>query len=110
MNIDEIKKELKDTKRQIGSLEDRARKLRNVLRKIESIEYIKANSITKDDVQLSSGDDVPYFDTAWTFAEWLKDNSTKRYCEWNNKIYFRHDLVNGRLTTESKGWVTELES
>lgn len=84
-------------KSEIGFLQRELEKLERQLEKQKSIEFITVNRITRADVRLSSGDDIPYFGYIGAFATWLRDNTTKNWAEWNGRIYRTSDLVAGRM-------------
>lgn len=94
MNIQE---EINQIQAQMRPLMQRLDQLNHQLRKEKSAEWIRVNNVRLSDVELSSGDDKPWFGMVSEFANWLKDNSTKRYAEWNDRIYHTSDLVAGRL-------------
>ena len=62
-----------------------------------SREFIAANRITSDDVELSSGNGKPWFYQVSGFAAWLRGNSMKAWAEWNGRIYRTSDLIVGRM-------------
>jgi hypothetical protein len=82
---------------EIRPLADRLQKLKRQKRKVDSRDFIAANRITLDDVEMSIGDKKPWFETAWEFGKWLAGNSKKVWAEWNGRIYLTSDLVNGRM-------------
>jgi hypothetical protein len=84
-------------KAEIQPLQDRLNKLARQKRDADSRDFIAANRITRDDVEMSSGDKKPWFGTVWEFGEWLTENSKKVWAEWNGRIYHAADLVNGRM-------------
>lgn len=76
--------------------------------RLKSVAFIEANNITRDDVELSHGDDRPWFETIVEFGKWLTSNSTKRFCEWNETIYFTDDIIAGRMDHDAPGMISEL--
>ena len=82
---------------EIQPLSDRLQKLKRQKREVDSRDFIAANRITRDDVEMSSGEKKPWFETVWEFGEWLAGNSKKVWAEWNGTIYHAADLVNGRM-------------
>jgi hypothetical protein len=90
--------------RQIAALEtelkpllDRMATLRRKEREALSREFIAANQITREDVEMSSGHGKPWFGTVYEFGKWLARQSGKVWAEWNGRIYHAADLANGRM-------------
>ena len=71
--------------------------LKSAERKALSREFIAANQITRADVEMSSGEGKEWFRTAWEFGIWISANSSKKWAEWNGRIYHSADLANGRM-------------
>lgn len=105
MTLDQEIKQLEDEYISIGT---RLESKRREKRAIESKRFIEANSITWDDVETT---DVPdhYFNHISSFSEWLSTNSKKRFAEWNGRIYFRSDLVDGMMR-DTGGFTDDLPS
>ena len=82
---------------QLKPLLDRMATLRIQERDTLSREFIAANRITLDDVEMSSGDGKEWFPTSYQFGKWLADNSKKIWAEWNGRIYHSADIINGRM-------------
>ena len=95
-NSTEIEKEIADLQKQLRDPLARLNFLSKELSDAKSHEYIKANNIKRDDVQFSSGNDMPWFGDVWTFATWCRSNSEKNWAEWNHRIYRMSDLLEGR--------------
>jgi hypothetical protein len=93
MTLDQEIKQLED---EFTVLTQKLQTKRAEKRKIISRQFIEANSITWDDVEKT---DVPnhHFNHISSFSEWLATNSKKRFAEWNGRIYFRSDLVDGMM-------------
>ena len=70
---------------------------RNKRREYLAQRFILANNITLNKVELSQGEEKPWFGMVGEFSEWLRENSNKRFAEWNERIYFTADLVAGRF-------------
>lgn len=87
---------LKEIDKQIETLNQERYTLIQNDRKSFAADFIRVNGVTLDDIELSDGDDNEMFWTVWQFADWLKDNSTKRFAEWNGQIYWQSDLKEGR--------------
>jgi hypothetical protein len=65
-----------------------------------SREFIAANRITIDDVEMSDGvsDEFGYqMATIADLAKRLKKNSTKKWAEWHGKIYHASDITSAKL-------------
>ena len=73
-----------------------------------SREFIAANEITLDCIEMSRGDGKPYFGTVWKFGKWLYRNSKKPWAEWNGLIYSTMDLINGSMP-KTNGKISTLE-
>jgi len=103
------------TSEQIADLERQIQPLAATLRILhvqksnkDSIEFIRVNRITADDVELSSGDDKPWFGNVISFIIWLRANTKKRFAEWNSRLYFTSDLLANR-TLETPGRLEHVE-
>lgn len=69
-----------------------------ILRDLKASEFIKVHQITKKDVEMSTGDNLPWFETVDKFIAHVKQHgTTKRFMEWNTVIYFTQDLLDGRM-------------
>ncbi len=98
--IPQLKSEINSTKLAITPLATRLDSLRRELAEAESRQFIEANTITREDVQMSSGDEMPWHGSAWEFAEWMRANKvTKKWCEWNGIIYHVSDILNSRMSS-----------
>lgn len=67
------------------------------LRKVKSIEWIQRNHVTINQVEASDGEGKPYFGILHEFGKWLYDNSDKKYCEWNGRIYRSKEIIAGNM-------------
>lgn len=84
-------------------------KLKSDRRVLLSKSFIEANHITKDDVELSSGDNKPWFGQISQFVEWLKAQPAhKRFAEWNETIYFTTDLLAGKMPPDMPTSIDDL--
>ena len=92
-----IEQQIGELVSQIAPLTAQLEKLRYEKRRKDSRDFIAANRITKEDVEMSSGDGKPWFGHIADFVEWLKINSKKRWAEWNTRIYFQSDLKAGQM-------------
>lgn len=77
--------------------------LREEERTLKSQEWFAANNVTLNDIETPDGDEKPWFGDVWTFAEWLKENSQKRFASWNETIYFQSDLKAGKMPQDMSG-------
>ncbi len=109
MNIEAIDRQLADIQPNIDALIERKRILECHKRGLQSLEFIRANNITRNDVEMSSpGDGKPWFGDIWKFGKWLKTNSKKRFCEWNGGIYFTAEIIAERMSEIAPGRVEDL--
>lgn len=92
-----IEQQIDEVVEQIRPLEKKLEKLRYEKRHKDSRDFISANRITLEAVEMSDGPGKPRFGHIADFVEWLKTNSTKRWAEWNMTIYFQSDLKAGRM-------------
>lgn len=92
-----LAREIATLKTQLKPMLDRMATLRRKEREALSREFIAANRITREDVEMSSGDGKQWFGTAYNFGKWIASNSKKPWAEWNGRIYHAADLVNGRM-------------
>lgn len=93
---------------EIEELQQRLAQLRDEKRHKDSRAFIAANGITRQDVELMSGDDNPYFGHIADFVEWLNCHSTKRWAEWNTRIYLQSDLKAGHMPHNMPGFIDDL--
>ena len=92
-----LAQEIATLENQLKPLLDRMATIRRKERDALSREFIAANRITREDVEMMSGDGKKWFGTAYEFGKWIAANSKKRWAEWNGRIYQAADLVNGRM-------------
>ena len=70
--------------------------MERMLKKNRSQNFIEANDISFSDVEMSSGDDKPYFGSARKFGFWLRNNKcSKRFAEWNGRLHYTSELIVG---------------
>lgn len=94
----DLQRQIYEVEAAIAPLQDRLCRLMGQKRKADSIAFIAANRITRDDVEMSDGKDKPWFGDVWTFAKWIKANRPdKLWAEWNGSIYHAADLIAGRM-------------
>lgn len=108
MTLKEVEAELRFIAEQMKPLMKRSSELNRERRRLKSIAFIEANGVRREDVEMSSSDDKPWFGNIMQFGEWLKSNSNKRFCEWNEMIYFTVEVVNGRMDPDAAGTIREL--
>ncbi len=98
MTITEAERELHDLESQIKPLVARRAELERAIRKMKSQEFIRVNRIKLGDVEMSSGDDKPWFGHTEQFRLWLAQRpNQKPWCEWNHGINRTSDFINGRI-------------
>ena len=76
-------------------LEHAKKDMQEIIYKEESIEFIEQNGINKSNTQFSSEEGLEMFWHVSNYATFLKDSS-KKWCEWNERIFLTTDIVNGR--------------
>ena len=102
--IEQMQAELAGIIEQLKPLMQRQGELRRQIAQRKSREFARANQITLEDVQLSSGEGVPYFGTCLSFGTWLAHNRCeKRFCEWNGILQFTAEAIQGRWNFELPG-------
>ena len=108
-NLATISRRIAEIQAQIVPLASTLEKLNREKGDAESRLYIAVNNIRKDDVQLSSGLDVPYFGDIYTFGAWLsKTKCAKNWVEWNGRVYRTTDLMVGKMP-DSPACMRDLE-
>ena len=74
-----------------------------------SREWIAANGVTAAQVQLSADAELPYFGDVLHFGQWMKAaGCTRRWCEWNDRIYSSAEIMAGRMQRDAPGLVEHL--
>ncbi len=96
-DLSRLDDEIKTAEVQLGRAQNRVDQLKSQRRKVLAAAWLIANNFTLDEVEDSSGDEKPYFGHITPFGEWLRKESTKRFAEWNGRIYFRSELADGRM-------------
>jgi hypothetical protein len=104
----EIQAEIRKLNEQIEPLQRARDELKREESEVLSREFIAANNITLDDIEMSNGEEKPWFGHAYAFGEWLKTNSKKPWAEWNGGIYHAADLINKHMR-QTNGMVSTLE-
>lgn len=109
MTLEEVEAELRSTEEQMKPLAARWEQLNRERLRLKSVAFIEANGVRREEVEMSSGDGKPYFSTVWEFAKWMKANKvTKRFCEWNQRIYFTAEIILGRMDPEAPATICDL--
>lgn len=97
MTIEEIDVELEKVNAELWRLNERRHALEEQSRSLRAKIIIEALKITRDDVQLSRGNDVPWFSLLQKFVEWLREQpQRKRFAEWNGTLFSVPDLIQDR--------------
>lgn len=109
MTYAEIQSEISAIDSTMKPLKDRRRQLIEDATRLKSLAWIDANGVKLEDVELSDGDGKPWFGDINTFAEWLKANSKKRFCEWNTGVFFTSDIIAGRMDWANCGRLEHLQ-
>lgn len=95
--LETIEAQLKELIEESRALQKKIDALSNKKAELLSLAYIKEHNITPDDVEFLDGEGMPYFSILFKWAQWLAANSTKRFCEWNNRVYLTGDVINQNL-------------
>ncbi len=111
--IEQIERELANIEEQRLQLTRRSCDLTQEHSRLRSKAFIAANGICREDVQMMDADDVPWLPHVLAFAEWLRANSTKRFCEWCGVIYFTAEIMNiqtfrDRMPRDAPGRIEDL--
>lgn len=98
MTVDELNTEIADIEKRITPLANRKASLMRERDQLIAKEWIAASRITKDDVQLSTNDGMPWFGHIVQFGEWLKKQRRRKlFAEWNGRIYYTDDIISGQI-------------
>ena len=104
MTAAELRIEIEAMVERMRPLEDELVALRSQLRDAVSREWIAANGVTLEDVQLPWGDDIPVFLTVYKFGDWMRSTGCKkRWAEWNGALYSSAELMAGRMARDAPG-------
>jgi hypothetical protein len=88
--------ELENLRSERDRINRRIADLENAERDAKSIEFVRVNQITADDVQSSDDDGVPWATSCYEFGRWLSQaGCRKRYAEWNGQLCYAADLMAG---------------
>ena len=94
MSIEKMRQKLKELCQEERFVCERRQLLQRQIQTLCSQNFIRDNSITLKDVQVSSGDNIPYHGDRTQYGKWLKANNiTKPYCEWNGWLYMTCDII-----------------
>lgn len=98
MTVDELNAEIENIEKQISPLVNHKVSLMRERDQLRAKEWITTSRITRDDVQLSSGDGIPWFGHIATYREWLqKQKQPRMFAEWNDQIYYTRDIISGQM-------------
>lgn len=110
MSITGLEIKIDGLAKQIVPLNAALRIAESQLKALKAQRWIAANNVTRDQVEMSDKDDHPYFGTASDFGEWMKENSHKRFYEWNTQIYFVSELHAGRMDPNDTATLDDLKA
>lgn len=99
--IERLRAKIAPLQRQIGELVDARDEL-------ASRQWIAENGVLLEDVERLTWD-KPYFASIQQFADWLRENSIKPWCEWNGTIYSTFEIRKGIMRNDAPGRVRHLE-
>jgi hypothetical protein len=93
-----VSREIEATESAIRPLVEKLERLKRERCDLESVSFIAANKIRKDEVEMSSGAGKPWFGTVHEFGRWMVARAIQKpWAEWNGRIYHASDLMNGRM-------------
>ena len=105
MNAKELKAEIDARAARLAPQLAELEALRRQHREAVSREWIAANRVTAGQVQLSSGDELPYFGDVMKFARWMKETGCAApWAEWNGLLYSSAELMAGRMCRDAPGY------
>lgn len=92
---------------QIKALEIQRQQVSEDLTNARSRQWVEANEVTIDMVQLSSGPRVPCFDYFGKFIDWVRSKGPpyKPYIEWNNSIHLTSEAMDGPFFRPTRGLI-----
>lgn len=95
MTLEQLQNRRAEIQNEIEVLNSRKQKIDREIRRIESYEYIKANSIEKDDVWDVESHAV-YFPQSSHLWDYLVANPVKeKYVTWNGRLHLTRDMASG---------------
>jgi len=110
MRSEQLKAHIEQIDSTLKPLLAKKSELAEELRDALSIEWIAANSVTREDVASPDEKDLPYFGDIWKFAEHLRRTHCKRrWAAWNGTIYSLAELLTGRMERNAPGRVEHLK-
>ena len=89
-------------------LNNRHRFIKEKVSRWKSIQFISDNNIKAADVEMSA-DHVMPGESISKFGGWLKTNSKKHWCEFNNRIYLTSEVIDGSVELNGIGRISELD-
>lgn len=109
MTLPEIETELAEIAAKMKPLMQRNTLLEAERTRLKSLEWIKANGVTRDQMQLSEEPGIRYFGDIGSFSYWLRaTKSTKRFCEWNGRVHLTAEIIAGRFNRDAPGRIDEV--
>lgn len=107
-DITEFEEALQTLKDKQSVLLHETRGVEREIRRMKSKNFIAANAVSKIDVELSNGDDRPWFGDVFVFTDWLKGRKPlKRFVEWRGRLCFTSELIEGKFKP-TDGYVEDL--
>lgn len=107
--IEQLKTEIKLFESLASQAAENLRRKRSQLVELLSRQWIEANGVTREQVQFSRGEGMPYFLMATEFAAWLgKQPNRKRFVEWNGVLMFTEEFIARGLWVATPGRVEHL--
>ena len=110
MNSSILRSKIQQIDEQLKPLMQEKSRLNSELGKLESEEFIAINGITKEQVEDSDGEGVPWLGTFIKFGEWLHEHSDKPWCAWNGYLYQSSEIINGRMSRDPVGRYEDLQA
>lgn len=96
--IEQMESELRTLEGEARYIAGRIRPIEEKLRKAKSTRFIAANQITKDQVADSRDKDLPYHNTVYDYAAYLKSQGDPRpWFSWNGILCRTSDLLLGKF-------------
>ena len=91
-----LNREYLDLQFRMKPIQDRMDEISRRKEDVLSRQFIAENGITRQQVEMSS-DTGEWFYTIDSFSKWLLVNSDKKWAEWNGRIYYTSDILDGRM-------------
>jgi hypothetical protein len=85
--------------------------LKSALRKAKAAEEVERRNIRLEDVELSSGDDRPWFKSFWRFRDWLirEGKLSKQYVEWNRQLHPMDNVLANKFEPLNAATIDDLK-